>query len=58
MLKRIKNQSVGDTIFDIVVALFLLLAVVVCVYPFLYVISVSISSGEAVNKGACYPITR
>ena len=51
MLKRIKNQSVGDTIFDIVVALFLLLAVVVCVYPFLYVISVSISSGEAVNKG-------
>lgn len=51
MLKRIKNQSVGDTIFDMIVALFLFLAVVVCVYPFLYVISVSISSGEAVNKG-------
>ncbi len=38
-------------VFDASIALFLLLAVVVCVYPFLYVVSVSISSGEAVNKG-------
>lgn len=38
-------------VFDAAIALFLLLAVVVCVYPFLYVVSVSISSGEAVNKG-------
>ena len=29
----------------------LLLAVLVCVYPFLYVVSVALSSGEAVNKG-------
>ncbi len=46
-----KKKSVGDTIFDIIIALFLFLAVVVCIYPFLYVVSVSISSGEAVNKG-------
>ncbi len=51
MIKRIKNHSVGDMVFDAAIALFLLLAVVVCVYPFLYVVSVSISSGEAVNKG-------
>ena len=38
-------------IFDAVIAFFLLFAVVVCVYPFLYVVSVSVSSGEAVNKG-------
>ncbi len=50
--KRIrKKQSVGDTIFDIIVGVFLFVAVVVCVYPFLYVVSVAISSGEAVNKG-------
>lgn len=48
---RIRRQSFGDTVFDLLIALFLLLAVVVCVYPFLYVVSVSISSGEAVNKG-------
>lgn len=38
-------------IFDAVIAFFLLFAVVVFVYPFLYVVSVSVSSGEAVNKG-------
>ena len=51
MVKRIRNQAVGDTVFDLIIALFLLIAVVVCVYPFLYVLSISISSGEAVNKG-------
>ena len=51
MLKRIKNQSIGDTIFDFFVGLLLAFAVVVCLYPFLYVVSVSVSSGEAVNKG-------
>jgi putative aldouronate transport system permease protein len=49
--KNMRRQSVGDTIFDIIVWIFLFLAVVVCVYPFLYVVSVSLSSGEAVNKG-------
>lgn len=51
MLKTIKSRSIGDIIFDLVIAILLLFAVVVCVYPFLYVISVSVSSGEAVNKG-------
>lgn len=51
MFKQIRNQTIGDTIFDMIIDLFLLLAVAVCVYPFLYVVSVSISSGEAVNKG-------
>ena len=51
MIKQIKNQTIGDNIFDGIVAILLLLAVLVCVYPFLYVVSVALSSGEAVNKG-------
>ena len=46
-----KKRNFGDTVFDLIVALFLCFAVVVCVYPFLYVVSVALSSGEAVNKG-------
>lgn len=46
-----RKRPVGDIVFDLIVRIFLLLAVVVCLYPFIYVISVSISSGEAVNKG-------
>lgn len=48
---KIRRQPLGDTIFDLVVSILLFLAVVVCVYPFLYVVSVALSSGEAVNKG-------
>ena len=51
MLKRIAKRPFGDNVFDLIVGIFLLFAVVVCVYPFLYVLSVSISSGTAVNKG-------
>ena len=48
---RFAKQPLGDIIFDVIVRVFLFLAVAVCLYPFIYVISVSISSGEAVNKG-------
>ena len=48
---KMKSQPLGDTVFDVIVSLLLFLAVLVCVYPFLYVVSVSLSSGEAVNKG-------
>lgn len=51
MLKELRNEGAGDKVFDILVRLFVLIAVIVCVYPFLYVVSVSISSGEAVNGG-------
>lgn len=49
-MKR-RKQSFGDNVFDILVAMILFIAVIICVYPFLYVVSVSLSSGEAVNKG-------
>lgn len=45
------KQSPSDIIYDIITKFLVLLAVVVCVYPFLYVISISISSGTAVNQG-------
>lgn len=51
-LRGVKRKKVfGDMVFDILVVIFLTLAVVVCVYPFIYVVSVALSSGEAVNKG-------
>lgn len=53
-MKRFMQQSIGDKIFDTVVLLFIAFAVVVCVYPFIYVVSISISSGSAVNKGLVY----
>lgn len=51
MIKRLKTRSIGDIIFDLIIGLLLFFAVAVCVYPFVYVVSVAISSGEAVNKG-------
>ena len=51
MLKRLKKRPFGDVVFDLIIGVFLAIAVVVCVYPFLYVLSVSVSSGTAVNKG-------
>ena len=45
------QEDVGDKIFDIIVWLLVLAAVVVCVYPFLYVLSVSLSNATAVNRG-------
>ena len=50
-MKKFLAQSWGDKTFDLTVFVFLSLAVLVCVYPFMYVVSVAISSGEAVNKG-------
>ncbi len=51
MEQKMKSGKVGDVIFDVIIWIFLAFAVVICIYPFLYVLSVSISSGEAVNKG-------
>lgn len=45
------QEDWGDKIFDIVVWLLVAIAVVLCVYPFLYVLSVSLSDGAAVNRG-------
>lgn len=50
-MRKFRNQSPGDMLFDLIIFVMLTLAVIVCVYPFLYVVSVAISSGEAVNKG-------
>ncbi len=50
-MRKFRNQSLGDILFDLFLFILLTFAVIVCVYPFLYVVSVAISSGEAVNKG-------
>ncbi len=49
--KKEFHGSIGDVFFMVLVWLFLCMAVVVCVYPFIYVLSVSLSSGQAVNQG-------
>ena len=46
-----RQEELGDKIFDIIVWLLVILAIVFCVYPFLYVLSVSLSDGAAVNRG-------
>ncbi len=51
MRKKEFHGSIGDVIFMALVWIFLILAVLVCVYPFIYVLSVSLSSGQAVNQG-------
>lgn len=50
-LKEFRNETIGDKIFDICVYLLVFIAVIVTLYPFVYVTSVSLSSGTAVNKG-------
>ena len=49
--KKEFHGSIGDIIFMALVWIFLIFAVVACVYPFIYVLSVSLSSGQAVNQG-------
>ena len=49
--KNFFRQTPADIAYDIITRLLVIFAVVICVYPFLYVISISISSGEAVNQG-------
>ncbi|MFA6774905.1 MAG: carbohydrate ABC transporter permease [Sphaerochaetaceae bacterium] len=44
-------RSFGDKSFDIVNGFLVAFAVIVCFYPFLYVFSISISDGVAVNQG-------
>ncbi|KAB1440506.1 carbohydrate ABC transporter permease [Candidatus Galacturonibacter soehngenii] len=53
-LNEFRNEVFGDKIFDICVWILILLAVCVTLYPFLYVISISISSGTAVSKGEVF----
>lgn len=45
------EQSLSDKLFDIITRFLVLFAVIICVYPFIYVISISMSSGIAVNQG-------
>lgn len=51
MLKEFKKENTGDKIFDICVWILIIFAVIICLYPFVYVVSISLSSGEAVNRG-------
>lgn len=46
-----KNEGLTDKLFDVFIFLLIVLAVSVTLYPFIYVVSISLSSGEAVNKG-------
>lgn len=45
------QETASDKLYDIITRLLVLVAVIICVYPFLYVISISMSSGIAVNQG-------
>ena len=49
-----RSQSASDKLLDIVVWIIAALAVIVTAYPFLYVVSVAFSDGEAVARGEVY----
>ncbi|GLB31839.1 sugar ABC transporter permease [Lacrimispora amygdalina] len=46
-----KNECITDKLFDICIWVLIAIAVCITLYPFVYVVSISLSSGEAVNKG-------
>ena len=52
------KESFSDKLYDIITRFLVIFAVVICVYPFVYVISISLSSGIAVNQGRVwlYPV--
>ncbi len=46
-----KNECITDKLFDICIWVLIVASVCITLYPFVYVVSISLSSGEAVNKG-------
>ena len=46
-----KNECLTDKLFDIGIWILIIVAVCITLYPFIYVVSISLSSGEAVNRG-------
>ena len=52
------KESFSDKLYDIITRFLVIFAVVICVYPFVYVISISLSSGIAVIQGRVwlYPV--
>ena len=52
------KESFSDKLYDIITRFLVIFAVVICVYPFVYVISISLSRGIAVNQGRVwlYPV--
>ncbi len=46
-----RTESAGDKVLDIIIWALVLFAVIITLYPFLYVVSVSISDGAAVARG-------
>ena len=46
-----RSESANDKMLDIIIWILVLFAVLITLYPFLYVLSVSISDGQAVAKG-------
>lgn len=45
------SQKPGDKLLDIIIWIIVIVAVIITAYPFLYVVSVSISEGNAVARG-------
>ncbi len=50
-MEKFKNSSIGDKIFYIIITVILTLFFIAVLYPCIYVVSASISSGSAINAG-------
>ena len=53
-LSKSKRKFDSDVLVDIFIYIFISLAVIVTLYPFIYVAAVSFSSGDAINNGEVF----
>lgn len=51
VISKFRSEGPADKVFDIIVWTLVFFAVCITLYPFVYVVSIALSSGEAVNKG-------
>lgn len=51
LLTEFRNECPGDRVFDIIIWIIVAFAVLVTLYPFVYVVSISFSDGMAVARG-------
>lgn len=51
LFTEFRNEGMGDKVFDIIIWILVAFAVLVTLYPFIYVVSISFSDGMAVARG-------
>ena len=56
MQKKIKSHIDGEIAFSILLVVIMLFVVIVCFYPFVYMVMLSLSSGDVYGKALMWPV--